>query len=84
MAAAPMSALGHKRTFSDTLSNVRYWGQSGHTEVTVEVSPFECSRTEVKRTSQQRGFLFFYIAGFAPSPSALDPAFLRSTEILRI
>ncbi len=26
----PMSALGQKRTFSDTLSNVRYWGQSGH------------------------------------------------------
>jgi hypothetical protein len=26
----PMSALGHKRTFSDALSNVRYWGQSGH------------------------------------------------------
>ncbi len=28
--ASPMSALGQKRTFSDTLSNVRYWGQSGH------------------------------------------------------
>ena len=25
-----MSALGHKRTSSDDLSNVRYWGQSGH------------------------------------------------------
>ncbi len=25
-----MSALGQKRTFSDTLSNVRYWGLSGH------------------------------------------------------
>ncbi len=22
--------MGHKRTSSDTLSNVRYWGQSGH------------------------------------------------------
>ncbi len=28
--SASMSALGQKRTFSDTLSNVRYWGQSGH------------------------------------------------------
>jgi hypothetical protein len=29
-------------------------------------------------------FLFFYIAGFVPSPSALDPAFLRRADILRI
>ncbi len=27
-----MSAMGHKRTFSDTLSNVRYWGQSGRNQ----------------------------------------------------
>ncbi len=26
----PMSAMGQKQTFGDTLSNVRYWGQSGH------------------------------------------------------
>ena len=25
-----MSAMGHKRTFSDTPSNVCFWGQSGH------------------------------------------------------
>jgi hypothetical protein len=49
-----MSALGHKRTFSDTLSNVRYWGQSGHTEVTVEVSPFECPLLGVKQTFEAR------------------------------
>ncbi len=29
----PMSAMGHKRTFSDTLSNVCFWGQSGHWQV---------------------------------------------------
>ncbi len=28
--APPMSAMGQKRTFSDTLSNVCFWGQSGH------------------------------------------------------
>ncbi len=27
---SPMSAMGHKRTFGDSLLNVRYWGQSGH------------------------------------------------------
>ncbi len=46
----PMSAMGHKRTFSDTLSNVRYWGQSGHPEVPFEISPFECPLSGVKRT----------------------------------
>ena len=25
-----MSAMGHKRPFSDTLSNVCFWGQNGH------------------------------------------------------
>jgi hypothetical protein len=24
------SAMGQKQTFGDTLSNVRFWGQSGH------------------------------------------------------
>jgi len=45
-----MSALGQKRTFSDTLSNVRYWGLSGHPKVTVGGSPFECPLSGVKRT----------------------------------
>jgi hypothetical protein len=48
--ATPMSAMGQKRTFSDTLSNVCFWGLSGHPEVTVEVSPFECPLLGVKRT----------------------------------
>ncbi len=42
--------MGQKRTFSDTLSNVCFWGQSGHPEVTVEISPFECPLLGVKRT----------------------------------
>ncbi len=42
-----------------------------------------CPLLGAKRTSQQRGFFIFYIAGFAPSRFALDPAFLRGTEILR-
>jgi hypothetical protein len=45
-----MSALGHKRTFSDTLSNVRYWGLSGHPKVTVGISRFECPLLGVKQT----------------------------------
>jgi len=31
-ARSSMSASGQKRTFSDTLSNVRYWGLSGHNQ----------------------------------------------------
>ncbi len=46
--AASMSALGHKQTFSDTLSNVRYWGQSGHWEVPDPESCFECPLLGVK------------------------------------
>jgi len=26
----PISALGHKQTFCDSLPNVRFWRQSGH------------------------------------------------------
>ncbi len=40
-----MSALGHKRTFSDTLSNVRYWGQSGSSGMTVCMSAYSQKRT---------------------------------------
>jgi hypothetical protein len=45
-----MSALGQKRTSHDTLSNVRYWRQSGHPKVTFGVLPFECLLSGVKRT----------------------------------
>ncbi len=45
-----MSALGHKRTSQDIAIYVRFWGLSGHPEVTVEVSPFECPLLGVKRT----------------------------------
>ncbi len=46
----PMSAMGQKRTSHDTLSNVRYWGQSGHWKVAGAESRPECPLSGVKRT----------------------------------
>ncbi len=45
-----MSALGQKQTFRVIVIYVRYWGLSGHPEVTVEISPFECLLLGVKLT----------------------------------
>ncbi len=46
-----MSALGQKRTFSDTLSNVRYWGQSRHRHPGEGVAP----PTEEEKLKHGRG-----------------------------
>ncbi len=45
-----MTALGHKQTSCNTLSNVRSWGLSGHPKITFGVSPIECLLLGVKRT----------------------------------
>ena len=45
-----MSALGHKRTLSDTLSNVRYWGQSGRSRATLWMSAYSQKRTSTQVT----------------------------------
>ncbi len=64
-----MSALGQKRTFSDTLSNVRYWGQSGHRE-----SAF-CPLTVLEPTMSGFG-------GKADIRAAVSPALLRAIQAL--
>ncbi len=46
----PMSALGHKQTSCNTLSNVRSWGQSGHNQAKSGYATSECPLLGVKRT----------------------------------
>jgi hypothetical protein len=41
----PMSGLGHKQTFSDTLFNVRYWGLSGRSRAALRMSAYSQKRT---------------------------------------
>ncbi len=45
-----MSALGQKRTSRALAIYVRFRGNSGHSEVTVGGSPFECPLLGAKRT----------------------------------
>ena len=64
-----MSAMGQKRTSSDTLSNVRFWGQSGHS-----MSAF-CALTVLEPTMSGFG-------GKADIRAAVSPTLSRAIQAL--
>ncbi len=58
---SPMSAMGQKRTFSDTLSNVCFWGQSGRSRAARCMSAYSQKRTFNHPTLLSDGFVSLYV-----------------------